>query len=198
MKIAMWVAGVVGLLSVGLRGEEKVVKETFSGRSPGKDWLVSSRSWRPTKGELVGVGSGHIEYQSAVAGDFVLSFEAETEEKANIEVHLVDAKGKAVFAFAFLGQYHSALDGVKCCILKDNRFVNVNARMWIYPGRRFKFEVRRAKNQYQMFLNRELGPFFVDREPPKNVDGLRVRITYAPESKRDKVRFDNLQLVLKK
>lgn len=158
MNVSHWVVAWATIpLAMSVADAEDVIKERFSGKIPGKSWTVSSKTWKVAKGELVGAGSGHLEYTHPLSGDFVLSFEAKTEEKANIEIHLVDKKGRTVFAFAFLGQYHRALDGVKCCILKENRFVNVNPRMWIYPGRTFKFEVRRAKNQYQMFLNRELG-----------------------------------------
>jgi len=198
MVVSFLVSAAVLLMGLAGAGGEVVVNEDFSGRSPGKDWKVSNGAWKVANGELLGAGEGYLEFKSPLPADFVLTFEAMTEEKANVEVHLVDRRGKAVFAFAFLGRYHPVLDGVKCCLLKNNTFVSVNSRMWIFPGRKFLFEVRRARNQYQMFLNRELGPFFLDPAPPENLEDLRLRITYAPEGKRDKVHIDNIRIVAEK
>ena len=162
------------------------------------DWKVS-KNWRVEKGELVGEGSGSLECSAALPASFTLSFDASTDEKANVEVKLVDAKsGHDVYTFAFLGRYHPALDGVKFAILKGDAFVKVDPRLWIFPGRTFSFEVRRARNQFQMFLNGELGPVFVDDDPPKEADDLRLRILANTEGKKDKVRIDNVRIASKK
>ena len=131
-------------------------------------------------------------------GESSPSFRARTDEKANIEVQLYDEAGKqSLMTFAFLGKYHSVLDGVKSAILKENRFVKVDSRMWIFPGRFFEFEVRGAKNQYQMFLNGELGPFFVDEKPLAEMGTVRLRIVYSGGDEKEGVRFDDVRLTIR-
>ena len=117
-----------------------------------KDWTESWRlpaAWKAEKGVVAGKGLGALEFKEPVSGDFSLSFKCSTEEKANVEAVLKDKSGKALFTFAFLGRYHSApvVDGVKCCILKDEAFVKVDPKTWIYPGHLFTLEVRRHRNQ---------------------------------------------------
>jgi hypothetical protein len=163
------------------------------------DWSLSSKAWKVDAGELRGEGPGWLEHARPLPASFTLTFDAWTEEKANVEVKLLDAKGERdVYTFAFLGRYHSTLDGVKSAILKADAFVSVNPRMWIFPGRMFRFEVRRARNQFQMFLNGELGPVYVDEDPPTEADELRLRILFAPEGKKDRVRIDNVRVAGKR
>lgn len=149
------------------------------------DWRASSAAWRLEGGELRAKGAGFLEYARPLAGDFRLGFRAETSEKANVEVKLTDAKGeRALMTFAFLGRYHPhpAVNGVKCAILREDRFVNVSPKMWIFPGRTFEFEVRRSRNQWQMFLDGELGPFFVDESPPAGLEKFLLRIELAQDA----------------
>jgi hypothetical protein len=161
-------------------------------------WSIPNKNWRVEEGELRGEGGGALE-RSTVRGDFTLAFDAWTEEKANVEVKVHDAKtNEEIFTFAFLGRYHSVLDGVKSCILKGNNFANVNSKMWIFPGRTFRFEVRAVKGQYQMFLNGELGPFFADKEPIAADRDLRIQILISTEGKKDKIRIDNVSIAQKK
>lgn len=175
--------------------KEETVKQDFSGGSLGKDWKVSSESWKVLEGELKGKGAGYLEYVKPLSGDFVLTFDAQTEEKANIEVMLLDRTGKKVlYTLAFMGRYHTVLDGPKSAILKADRFVSVSSRMWIFPGRLFSFEVRKAKNQFQMFLNKELGPTFTDDEPFPELEAFLLRITFSPEGKHEGARIDNVTL----
>src|SRR2546428_7544303 len=115
----------------GSSGKEETVKEEFSGGSPGKDWKVSAESWKVAEGELRGKGDGFLGFTKTLSGDFLLKFDAQTEEKANLEVTLLDKTGKkALYTFAFLGKYHPVLDGPKSAILKYDRFVSVSSRMW--------------------------------------------------------------------
>ena len=173
---------------------KEVVTADFSGRGLPKRWRVSSKDWKVTGGELRGTGNGYLEYDRTLKEDFVLAFDGWTEEKAGIEVQLVEPDGEeALYIFAFLGRYHPVLDGVKFAILKGSRFVSVNPRMWIFPGRVFRFEVRCVKNQYQMFLNRELGAVFQDPDPGEPPP-FRIRIRYDGEDSGDTVRLDSLRL----
>lgn len=174
-------------------GSDATIKVDFEKELP-KDFKVGG-AWAVKDGMLRGKGSGHLEYAVPIAGDFTLRFEGWTAEKANVEVKLIDgATGKDAYTFAFLGQYHAALDGVKSCMLREEAFVKVEPRMWIYPGRTFRFEVRAAKGQFQMFLNDELGPFFVDPLPLAPKAGMKVRIVVNTEGKDDEVRLDELEL----
>ena len=173
---------------------QATVTVDFSGRNLPKDWRVSTKAWKVKHGELAGEGNGYLEYKRLIKDDFVQSFDGRTAEKGNIEVVLLDPRGKeGLFVFAFLGMYHPVLDGVKCAFLKGNRFVSVNPRMWLFPGGVFRFEVRSVKNQFRMFLNRELGPVFKDGDPP-DVEGYILRISFTGEGKKDGVKFDNIRL----
>jgi hypothetical protein len=161
-------------------------------------WVVSSKEWKIENEELVGTGGGTLEYQNALSGDFALTFDGWSSEKTNFEVKLYDKDGKKeLYTFAFMGRYHSVLDGPKSCILKGDAFVKKDSKMWIFPGRKFEFEIRRAKNQFQMFLNGELGPVFVDDAGPA-LDEFRFKILANPEGKKDVSKLDNVKVVLKK
>lgn len=161
-------------------------------------WAVSSKSWKIEKEELVGAGGGALDYLQDLSGDFTVTFTAWTAEKSNVEVKILDQEGKReLFTFAFLGRYHAVLDGPKSCILKGDAFVKSDSKMWIFPGRKFDFEVRRAKNQFQMFLNGELGPTFVDEVGPP-LGEYRFRITVSPEGKQDAIKLDDVKVVLRK
>jgi hypothetical protein len=70
--------------------------------------------------------------------------------------------------------------------------------MWIFPGRSFEFEVRRAKNQQQMFLNGVLGPFYVDEAPPPADTKYKLRILVSIEGKDSKLRLDDVRIVPRK
>lgn len=178
--------------------DPKDVVQDFS-KDLAAPWSLSGKTWKVQEGELRGTGDGWIEYAGPMTGDFTLAFDATTSEKANVEVKLFDASTKKeLYTFAFLGKYHSALDGVKSCILKGDRFVNVDAKTWIYPGRKFRLEVRRAKSQHQMFVNGVLGPFFVDDAPPPANAKLLLRILVSTEGKDDAVKLDDVELRMKK
>jgi hypothetical protein len=45
-----------------------------------------------------------------------------------------------------------------------------------------------------MFLNGELGPFFVDEAPEADVGDLQLRISILTEGAKDKVRVDDVRL----
>jgi len=177
--------------------EKKIVTVDFSTRRVPSDWRVTTKKWKIDQGELRGEGSGALEYKKKLKGDFTLSFDGWTEEKANIEIVLVDPKSKeCFFCFAFLGSYHRVLDGVKSAILKGNRFVSVDPRMWIFPGRDFSFEVRRARNQYQMFLDGLAGPAFTDPDP--EMEEFLLKISASTGDKKESVSLDNVRLVVEK
>ena len=200
-----WLAlTLVALLLVPALGQEGVKDKTkrtveldFSQEELPADWSVTGKAWKVEDGELRGTGWGYLEYKPAFAGDFTLTFRAWTEEKANIEIQLwePEKRKKTFYTYAFLGRYHTVLDGVKCALLREQYFVSVNSRMWIFPGRFFDFEVRAAANQHQMFLNSELGPFFRDEKPPKDMKDYLLRIIFVPQSPGDSVRFDDVKLV---
>jgi hypothetical protein len=160
-------------------------------------WSVSSKAWSVKDGALVGLGDGSLDFAGPIGGDFTLTFKASSAEKTNFEVKLFDAgSGEELYTFAFLGRYHSVLDAVCCCLLKGGNFVAVNKRMWIYPGREFSFEVRVAKGQYQMFLDGELGPLFVDPSPAAPAKGMRLKILAATEGSKDRVQLDDVKVAL--
>lgn len=188
----------IALLStLFLLGSDTTVKLDFESSDLPKPFTVSSKSWSVKDGMLRGTGEGRLEYAGPIAGDFDLRFEAWTAEKANVEVKLFDAKtDQELYTFAFLGRYHSGLDGVKSCMLRQDAFVNVDPKMWIFPGRTFTFEVRAAKGQFQMFLNNELGPFFVDPQPLAPAGGMKLKIFVNTEGKDDEVRLDDFELRL--
>ena len=178
--------------------EPKEVVQDFS-KELEAPWKLSSKAWKVEEGELRGTGDGWIEYAGPMTSDFTLTFKASTAEKANVEVKLYDAATKKeLYTFAFMGKHHAVLDGVKSCILKGERFVNVDSKTWIYPGRTFEFEVRRAKNQHQMFLNGVLGPFYVDDAPPPADTKLELRILVSTEGKEDKVRLDDVKIAMRR
>jgi hypothetical protein len=150
-------------------------------------------------GELHGTGAGYLELVDPIAGDFTLTFRAKTAEKANVEVKLLDEKGeKVLYTLAFLGRYHDVLDGPKSCILKQDRFVSVSSRMWIFPGRVFSFKAERLKDSFAMTLDKDKGPSFTDDSPPPEAARLRLRIAFDPEGKDDAVRLDDVELQLAK
>ena len=177
MRVGPWL---LLLALVAAAQEETTVREDFDGRAPGRDWLQSNATWRVAGGELRGKGGGQLDYKRPLSGELRLTFEAWTSEKANVEVKLIDpATGRDRFTFAFLGRYHSVLKGVKCCMLKANRFVATKPEMWIFPGRRFRFEVRKNGGQYQMRLDGALGPVFVDKQPAAGPYTLRIIVAPA-------------------
>lgn len=161
-------------------------------------WSISNKTWKVEGGELRGEGGGTLDLATPVSGDFTITFDAWFEEKGSIELKILDADAKKeYYTFAFGGMYHPVLDGVKSSILKENGFVNVDSKMWIFPGRMFHFEVRSAKSQYQMFLNSVLGPVFADPAPPA-AEQYRIRFVTGTESKKDKIRMDNIKIELRK
>jgi hypothetical protein len=174
---------------------EDVVELDFeSGKLP-EDWSVSSGEWKVRRGVLDGRGPGYLQLDVPRSGDFRLSFRAWTEEKANVEVKLIDPDtGREMWTFAFLGTYHSILDGPKSCILRNNHFVNVDARTWIFPGRWFDFRVRARSDQYEMFLNDALAPRFVDEDAPEEAPRWLLRIQHGPELEDTRFELDDVKL----
>jgi hypothetical protein len=167
----------------------------LTGKSLPADWHLTAKSHQLANGELVADGGGSLEWAQALQDKATIALTVLTEEKANVEVHLVDDKGRSRYAFAFLGQYHQVLERVAVAILRDDRFVASNPKLWLYPGRKFELEVRRAKGQFQMFVNGELGAVFVD---DKAVDGkdLKLRICWATEGGKDKVHLQGVKVAL--
>lgn len=160
-------------------------------------WTIGGKDWKVKEGQLVGIGDGTLDWVGPIAGDFTLQFKGWSAEKTNFEVKLYDvATGAELYTFAFLGRYHTVLDGVKCCILKGDAFVKTDPKMWIFPGRTFTFEVRCAKAQLQMFLDGALGPIFVDPQPPAPAKGMRLRILASTEGSKDEVRLDDVKVTL--
>jgi hypothetical protein len=202
-SLAVAAALFLGTLSPGTQGkpkdDPKEILLDFQGKSLPNDWQVTNKAWKVEDGELRGEGNGALDRTVPMSGDFTLTFDGWTEEKGTFEVRLLDPKTNEVFhTFCFMGQYHPVLDGVKSCILKGNMFVAVNPRMWIFPGRLFHFEVRTARSQYQMFLNGELGPVFVDPDQPDASREFKIQLACSIEGKKDKIRIDNLKIVPKK
>lgn len=164
-----------------------------------KGVVIAVKSWKIADGVLRGTGGGYVEIPVPENGNWKLSFQGSSDEKANFEVKAFDKTGKTeIYTFAFLGRYHSVLDGPKSCILKGPAFVNVSSKMWIFPGRMFNFDVKCAKSQFQMFLNGELGPNFVDDKPAEPEGGLKLRIYVSPESEKDGWKIDNIKLKSKR
>ncbi|MBI5362182.1 MAG: hypothetical protein HZA53_03320 [Planctomycetes bacterium] len=193
MKNALLWLALAPLVSSPGAPDTKDVVQDFS-KPLTAPWSVTNKTWKVEDGELRGAGDGALEYAAPVPADFTLTLRARTGEKANVEVKLYDEKGeKELYTFAFLGKYHSVLDGVKSCILKEQRFVKVDPKTWIYPGRTFDLELRRAKHQHQMFVNGVLGPFFVDEAPPDETK-FRVRILVSCEGKDDKLVLDDVKI----
>jgi hypothetical protein len=185
---ALWMA----LLAA--RGDE--VALDFSKDKLPDGWSLSNKEWKPKDGQLVGHGDGMLEWAGPLASDFTLTFKGWSAEKTNFEVKLYDAAtNEELYTFAFLGRYHTVLDGVKCCILKGGGFAKVDSKMWIYPGRQFQFEVRCAKSQMQMFLDGELGPVFTDPAPPAPAKGMKLKILASTEGSKDEVKLDDVKVV---
>lgn len=165
----------------------------FAGKTIPPDWHLAAKSHRLLDGELVVEGGGTLDWSQPLQDKATVTLAVRSEEKANVEVHLLDDRGEVRYAFAFLGQFHPALERVACAILRDNRFVHVNPRLWLYPGRKFELEVRRAKNQFQMFVDGELAGVFVDPQPVAGKE-LKLRIAWATEGERDKVHLDDVKV----
>ena len=168
--------------------------ESTKGKLPA-GWSLRGKEWKVAGGELQGVGDGALAFEGPVTNDFGLTFTAWSAEKTNFEVKVYDAAtGKECYTFAFLGRYHSVLDGVKCCLLRENGFVAVDPKTWLFPGRKFKLEVRAAKGQLQMFVDGALGPFFVDPKPLRPEKGLKLEILASTEGSKDAVKLDDVTL----
>jgi len=160
-------------------------------------WSICGKEWKVKEGQLVGIGDGALDWAGPITGDFTLQFKGWSAEKTNFEVKLYDAAtNEELYTFAFLGRYHSVLDGVKCCMLKGGGFVKVDSKMWIFPSHQFTFEVRSAKSQLQMFLDGELGPVFIDPQPPAPTKGMKLKILASTEGSKDEVRLDDVKVVL--
>jgi hypothetical protein len=163
-----------------------VAKLDLTGKSLPAGWRLAAAAHEMANGELVVTGGGSLDRQEALGDRNNVTVSVLTDEKANVEVHLVDGKGKVRYAFAFLGQFHPVLERVALAMLKDDHFVQVNPRLWLFPGRAFQLEVRRARNQFQMFLNGELGPVFSDPDAVAG-DDLHLRVVWVTEGAKDKV-----------
>lgn len=175
--------------------EREIIELDLSGKTIGEDWKVTSGTVKVENKELVGTGAIRLESARTFSDDFLLTFEAMTEEKANIEIKLLDETGKReLYTFAFLGRYHTVLDGVKSAILKEDVFVKVDSRMWIFPGRFFKFKVERSGKDFKMFLNGQAGPEFKDPGAAAALKNFRIRILHDSESAWDRARFKNVKL----
>jgi hypothetical protein len=185
-------------LALAPHGDEAIsldFAEAAKGKLP-DGWATRGKEWKVAEGELQGIGDGALLYAGPIAGDFTLSFTAWSAEKTNFEVKLHDvATGQECYTFAFLGRYHSVLQGVKCAILREQSFVATDPKSWLFPGRRFKLEVRAAKGQLQMFLDGALGPFFVDPRPLKPEKGMKLEILASTEGSKDAVKLDDVRLV---
>ncbi|MBL8842972.1 MAG: hypothetical protein JNL90_15750 [Planctomycetes bacterium] len=162
-------------------------------------WVVATKSGKVIDGELRFSGDGALTFAGPISSDFRFTCKGMSAEKANFELKVEDATtGAELYTFAFLGRYHSALDGVKCCLLRQDGFVAIDPRMWTFPGRWFTFEMRAAKGQLQMFLDGTLGPVFVDPQPLAPAKGIRLRLLVATEGSKDEVRLDDVTLEWRK
>jgi hypothetical protein len=187
---ALWLA------LVAARGDE--VALDFSKEKLPDGWSVTNKEWKPKEGQLVGHGDGMLEWAGPLANDFTLTFKGWSAEKTNFEVKLFDvATGKECYTFAFLGRYHSALKCVACCLLRQDGFVAIDPKNWIFPGRKFTLEVRVAKGQFQMFLDGALGPIFVDPQPLVPEKGFKLEILASTEGSKDEIRLDDVTLTTK-
>jgi hypothetical protein len=190
--IGRWCAAAVLALAAG--GGDAVTLD-FSKEKLPEGFTTRGKEWKVAGGELQGLGDGALNYAGPIVGDFTLSFQAWSAEKTNFEVKLHDAAtGKECYTFAFLGRYHGALKCVACCMLRQDGFVAIDPKMWIYPGRKFTCEVRLAKGQMQMFLDGELGPLFVDPQPLKPEKGFKVEILASTEGSKDAVKLDDVSI----
>ena len=178
-----------------LPGDDAITLDFAKEKLP-DGWTLSSKEWKVAGGELVGLGDGKLCFAGPVVGDFTLTFSSLFAEKTSLEIKLYDAvKGDELYTFGFGGRYHSVLDGVKSCILRKDYFVKVDPKMWIFPGRKFTFEVRVVKGQFQMFLDGELGPLFIDPQPLIPETGVKLEIIASTEGSKDKVTIDDVKLV---
>ncbi len=183
------------LLALALGGAPESATLDFAKEKLPDGWSVAAKTWKVADGELRGQGDGALDFAVPIGGDFQLTFKGFSAEKANFEVKLYDAAdGTELYTFAFLGRYHSVLDGVKCCLLRGGAFVAVDPKMWIFPGRKFTFEVRFAKGRLQMFLDGVLGPLFVDHQPLLPSHGMKLKLLCSTEGSKDEVRLDDVKL----
>jgi hypothetical protein len=158
-------------------------------------WSVAAKSFKVEEGELRFAGDGLVDFAGPIAPDFRMTFKGSSAEKASFELKVFDvATGAELYTFAFGGRWHSVLDGVKSSILRADRFVAVDSKMWIFPGRKFTFEMRSAKGQLQMYLDGVLGPFFVDSQPVATPKGVKLKIIESTEGSKDRVTLDDIVL----
>lgn len=184
------------LLLPSLDGAETLTLDFAQEKLPA-GWSVTSPRWKAVQGKLEGTGDGALEYAGPVTGDFTLKFTGWTGGKCNLELKTIDlTTGQDVYTFAFLGRYHRVLEGVKCCILREDTFVSVDPKQWIYPGRRFTCEIRVSRGRYQMFLDGEPGPEFVDPQPLRPAQGTKLRLLANTGGGEDRVQIENVRLVL--
>lgn len=176
-------------------GDGVEVREDFGGSAMPATCRVSSPAWRPAEGALRGTGLGNLDLVQQVGDDFDLTFQGSISDKGNFEVHLLDAAGTPRIVCAFLGSYHPVLKGVKTCILVDNYFVSVMPEMWIWPGHRFEFRVKRTGAEIAMFLDGAAGPVF-GNAPRMGSSSLRIAV-YAPTAATE-VMLDSLRLTASK
>jgi hypothetical protein len=181
------------LAAIGARAGDGVeVREDFNGPDLPATCRVSPPAWRPAEGALRGKGGGGLDLVQQVGDDFDMTFEGSLSDKGNFEVHLVDpATGAVRIVCAFLGSYHPVLKGVKACILVDNYFVSVMPEMWIWPGRRFEFRVKRTGAEIAMFLDGAAGP--VIGNAPR-MGSSTVRIAVYASTPATEVTLDSLRL----
>ena len=180
------------LSATGARAADGVeVREDFTGTEVPATCRVTP-GWRPVEGALRGKGAGGLDLVQQVGDDFEMTFEGSVSERGNFEVHLVDpATGAVRVVCAFLGSYHPVLKGVKACILVDNYFVSVMPEMWIWPGHRFQFRVKRTGADIAMFLDGAAGPAF-GNVPKLGTSTVRIAV-YAPTAATE-VTLDSLRL----
>ncbi len=158
-------------------------------------WSVATKSGKVVDGQLRFTGDGALDFAGPIGADFRFTCKGWSAEKASLELKAYDAAtGAELYTFVFGGRYHSVLDGVKSCLLRADRFVAVDSKMWIYPGRWFSFEMRAAKGQLQMFLDGVLGPVFVDPQPFAASKGIKLRLIASTEGSKDEVRIDDVTL----
>src|SRR5262245_12856118 len=193
MRLVATILLLLVLAATGARAADGVeVREDFNGNDVPATCRVSPATWRPAEGALRGKGGGGLDVVQQVGDDFDMSFEGSLSDKGNFEVHLVDpATGAVRIVCAFLGSYHPVLKGVKACILVDNYFVSVMPEMWIWPGKRFQFRVKRSGPEIAMFLDGAAGPV-VGNAPKTGASVVRIAV-YAPTPATD-VTIDSLRL----
>lgn len=186
----------VALVAPFLSGAETITLDFTQEKLPA-GWSLTNPTWKAGQGRLEGTGDGELEFAGPVTGDFTLRFTGWISGKGNLELKTLDrATGEDVYSFAFLGRYHRVLEGVKNCILRENYFVSVDPKQWIYPGRSFTCEIRVSQGRYQMFLDGEAGPDFTDPQPLRPPQGTKLRLQARFDRSQDRVRFENVQLIL--